>query len=121
MITRDARRCRNMCGAPEHLTSCQCSLWRRYLSQAGVSVAHVPDVAAAAAGAMNSVQASASGVRQSTNEVLMVAPTAFGFNDQVRASLLLSPTAAEVGGGVLLRTQEVLRSMTWALVDDVIY
>ena len=54
----------------------------------GVSVAHVPDVGAAARGAMNSVRALASSIRQSTNEVLMVAPTAFGFNDQV---LPLSP------------------------------
>ncbi len=46
---------------------------------------HVPDVAAAAQGAVNSARAAVRGVRQSTNEVLMVAPTAFGFNDQVGA------------------------------------
>lgn len=45
---------------------------------------HVPDVALAAAGMVNSARAAERGVRQSTNEVLMVAPTAFGFNDQVR-------------------------------------
>lgn len=31
----------------------------------------------------NSTRANSAQIRQSTNEVLMVAPTAFGFNDQV--------------------------------------
>lgn len=48
-------------------------------------MSHVPDVAVAAATGHNSTRAAASGVRQSTNEVFMVAPTAFGFNDQARA------------------------------------
>ncbi len=48
-------------------------------------MSHVPDVAVAAAAGHNSTRAAASGMRQSTNEVFMVAPTAFGFNDQARA------------------------------------
>jgi hypothetical protein len=55
---------------------------RRLLKREGVGVAHVPDIQLAALGAFNSVRARARGVRQSTNEVLMVAPTAFGFNQQ---------------------------------------
>ncbi len=51
-------------------------------------MSHVPDVAVAAAAGHNSTRAAASGVRQSTNEVFMVAPTAFGFNDQARAAAL---------------------------------
>ncbi|CAL8463431.1 g2965 [Coccomyxa elongata] len=54
----------------------------RHLNAEGIRAVHVPDVAAAVAGAVNSARAAQRGVRQSTNEVLMVAPTAFGFNDQ---------------------------------------
>lgn len=44
---------------------------------------HAPDVQAARHAAYNSSRAAASrGPRQSTNEVLMVAPTAFGFNEE---------------------------------------
>lgn len=60
----------------------------RFLSREGIRTAHVPDVAQAAAGALNSAHAAERSVRQSTNEVLMVAPTAFGFNDQVCCSIL---------------------------------
>ena len=42
-------------------------------------MSHVPHVGQQ----FNSMQANSARVRQSTNEVLMVAPTAFGFNDQV--------------------------------------
>ncbi len=56
----------------------------RHLNAEGIRAVHVPDVAAAVAGAVNSARAAQRGVRQSTNEVLMVAPTAFGFNDQVQ-------------------------------------
>ena len=48
-----------------------------------MGVSHVPDVGLAARGALNSARAAARGAHQSTNEVLMVAPTAFGFNNQV--------------------------------------
>ena len=85
-----------------------------------MSVAHVPDVAAAAAGALNSVRASAAGVRQSTNEVLMVAPTAFGFNDQVRRPCCLARLLLRWAGAFCCAMQDLLRSMAWALVDDVI-
>lgn len=45
---------------------------------------YVPDVAAAAKGGYNSAAAAlaALGARQSSNEVLMVAPTAFQFNEE---------------------------------------
>ena len=46
-------------------------------------MAHVPDVQAAQQASHNSARSAAGGgPRQSTNEVLMVAPTAFGFNAQ---------------------------------------
>jgi hypothetical protein len=53
------------------------------LRDAGVRVSHAHDVALAAAAATNSARAAArGGARQSTNTVLMVSPTAFGFNAQ---------------------------------------
>lgn len=53
------------------------------LRDAGVRVSHAHDVALAAASATNSARAAAKGgARQSTNSVLMVSPTAFGFNAQ---------------------------------------
>ncbi|KFM24395.1 hypothetical protein F751_3113 [Auxenochlorella protothecoides] len=54
------------------------------LRSAGIRPLHVPDVPAVAAQAarLNCLASGARGVRQSTNEVLMVAPTAFGFNEQ---------------------------------------
>ena len=42
-------------------------------------MSHVPHVGEH----FNSMRANSAQIRQSTNEVLMVAPTAFGFNDQV--------------------------------------
>jgi len=55
----------------------------RMLKREGVRVVHVPDVQAAKHALHNSARAAASrGPRQSSNEVLMVAPTAFGFNSQ---------------------------------------
>ena len=53
------------------------------LRDAGVRVSHAHDVALAAASATNSARAAAKGgARQSTNSVLMVSPTSFGFNAQ---------------------------------------
>ncbi|KAL3139071.1 hypothetical protein ABBQ32_005868 [Trebouxia sp. C0010 RCD-2024] len=52
----------------------------RLLRREGIKVCAVPDVTTAAK--QNSVKAMQRGSRQCTNEVLMVAPTAFGFNDQ---------------------------------------
>ena len=63
-------------------------LWCRFLNREGVRVSHVPHVRQQ----FNSMRANSAHVRQSTNEVLMVAPTAFGFNDQVDwRSCYLSP------------------------------
>ncbi len=53
----------------------------RFLKREGLRVVHAPDVQAAKHAEYNSSRAAACrGPRQSTNEVLMVAPTAFGFN-----------------------------------------
>ena len=53
------------------------------LRDAGVRVSHAHDVSLAAASATNSARAAAKGgARQSTNTVLMVSPTSFGFNAQ---------------------------------------
>lgn len=52
----------------------------RLLKRENIRVCAVPDVASAAK--HNSAKAMQQGKRQSTNEVLMVAPTAFGFNEQ---------------------------------------
>ena len=57
---------------------------RRFLSREGVRVSHVPSVSVT----LNSTRANSAALRQSTNEVLMVAPTAFGFNDQVGCRML---------------------------------
>ena len=83
----------------------------RLLKREGLRVSHVPDIRAATLEAMNSVRAARRGVRQSTNEVLMVAPTAFGFNDQAAQdnSFMHSSThgrQAAPGSGI---TDEVLR------------
>lgn len=63
-------------------------------------MAHVPDVMAAA---HNSARAAASrGPQQSTNEVLMVAPTAFGFNEEAAQdnSFMHSAASPEQGSDV---------------------
>lgn len=71
------------------LTSASCvavcmTLWQhhdcRLLRRENIKVCAVPDVAAASK--QNSAKAMQRGARQCTNEVLMIAPTAFGFNDQ---------------------------------------
>ena len=85
----------------------------RLLKREGLRVAHVPDVRAAQQAAYNSARSAASGgPRQSTNEVLMVAPTAFGFNAQAAQdnsfmhSSVSSQQAANPGSSV---TDAVLR------------
>ncbi|KAL4433427.1 hypothetical protein ABPG77_010280 [Micractinium sp. CCAP 211/92] len=54
----------------------------RFLKQHDMHTIMVPDVKAAAAGQLTSAVGAQRGIKQSTNEVLMVAPTAFVFNDQ---------------------------------------
>ena len=57
----------------------------RLLHGAGLRTLHVPRLDGSGASSLqklNSVASASRGVRQSTNEVLMVAPTAFGFNAQ---------------------------------------
>ncbi|KAG1667518.1 hypothetical protein FOA52_013708 [Chlamydomonas sp. UWO 241] len=51
-----------------------------YLHRHGASIALVPDVATASA--TTAAAGLSLGIRQSSNEVLMVSPTAFGFNEQ---------------------------------------
>jgi len=69
------------------------------LRRAGVRVSHAHDVGAAAAAALNSARAAARGARQSTNEVLMVAPTSFGFNAQAAQDNFFMHAHAEGPGG----------------------
>lgn len=59
----------------------------RLLHREGIRVSHVPDAALALTEeySANVAKISATASRQSTNEVLMVAPTAFGFNEQTAA------------------------------------
>lgn len=52
----------------------------RLLKREGIRTALVPDLAAVPK--YNSCQAVQRGLRQNTNEILMVAPTAFGFNSE---------------------------------------
>jgi len=83
-----------------------------FLAEQGVRAALVPDVrAAAAAGldaaaASNAVRDAACGYSpQSTNHVLMVAPTAFGFNEQAAQdnSFMHQGERASEGGSSLTR------------------
>jgi hypothetical protein len=80
-----------------------------FLSAQGVSAALVPDArAAAAAGPAggNAARAAAGGASpQSTNHVLMVAPTAFGFNEQAAQdnSFMHTGESAAEGGSALTR------------------
>ena len=76
----------------------------RFMRGHGIHVVHVPDVQAAAAGGLNSSVAAAAGVKQSTNEVLMVSPTAFGFNDQAAQDNTFMH--GSVGGGNSVTQQE---------------
>lgn len=71
-------------------------------------VALVPDVAAAGLAEATPVVGATKGVRQSTNEVLMVAPTAFGFNEQAAQDNSFMHAAQKPGEGTEL-TKQVLR------------
>ena len=69
----------------QHFTTCNTHLSMprlscRLLKREGIRTALVPDLAAVPK--YNSCQAVQRGLRQSTNEILMVAPTAFGFNHE---------------------------------------
>lgn len=75
-----------------------------YASEAGLQVALVPELQ----GSHNSVTAVQKGIRQSTNEVLMVAPTAFGFNEQAAQDNSFMHKAATPGAGSSL-TRKVLK------------
>lgn len=82
-----------------------------FLGGQRLSMALVPDVEAAAAAAArgapgNAARSAAGGASpQSTNHVLMVAPTAFGFNDQAAQdnSFMHQGEKAEEGGSALTR------------------
>lgn len=98
-----------------------------YLQRKGLSVALVPDVTAAAAAAAalrtkipNSV-AAATKLRsmQSTNSVLMVAPTAFGFNEQAAQDNSFMNQAETPQQGSSLTRQVSTSSSTsgWPLQD----
>jgi hypothetical protein len=89
----------------------------RLLHREGVRVCHVPDVALALNGSYNSTvgMLAAKAARQSTNEVLMVAPTAFGFNEQTAADNTFMHSSGKTGsksnvaGKTETVTQTVLR------------
>ncbi|GLC77786.1 hypothetical protein PLESTB_000956200 [Pleodorina starrii] len=72
-------------------------------------VSLVPDVAAADLQGATPVVAAKKGVRQSSNEVLMVAPTAFGFNEQAAQDNSFMHAAAKPGEGGNALTRQVLR------------
>ena len=77
----------------------------RFLKREGMRIVHAPDVQAAKHAQYNSSRsASCRGPRQSTNEVLMMAPTAFGFNPEAAQdnSFMHSSTSSE---GALLPTE----------------
>ena len=82
----------------------------RFLSRSRIAASLLPDLARVAldADAPNSVRGPAHGVSQSSNSVLMVAPTAFGFNEQTAADNHFMHTAARPGEGDGL-TSAVLR------------
>lgn len=74
----------------------------RYLKQQNIRVCLVPDVASAGNPAYTSITGASKGIRQSTNEVLMVAPTAFGFNEQAAQDNSFMHTAQKAGEGSAL-------------------
>lgn len=86
-----------------------------FFSRQGLRVALVPDVASAASSAASSAAPNAARIAaagaspQSTNSVLMVAPTAFGFNEQAAQdnSFMHAGEAASEGGSPL--TRQVLK------------
>lgn len=81
----------------------------RLLKREGLRVAHVPHIQASTC---NSAKAAANcGPRQSTNEVLMVAPTAFEFNDQTAQdnSFMHSSAGGQVASADSKIARRVLR------------
>lgn len=78
----------------------------RYLSDAQVRVCLLPDVSSSRP--YTSVTGATMGVRQSTNEVLMVAPTAFGFNEQAATdnSFMHAADAASAGSPLTRQVRE---------------
>jgi len=78
----------------------------RYLKTQGVRVALLPDVSQVSGS--TAVTGVTRRVRQSTNEVLMVAPTAFGFNEQAAQDNSFMHAASKPGEGSAL-TRQVLK------------
>mmetsp|Transcript_25245 Transcript_25245/g.54866 ORF Transcript_25245/g.54866 Transcript_25245/m.54866 type:complete len:494 (-) Transcript_25245:950-2431(-) len=78
-----------------------------YLNKHHTRVALLPDLAASSALQSTAVTGASRGVRQSTNEVLMVAPTAFGFNEQAAQDNSFMHAAQKPGEGNSL-TRQVL-------------
>ncbi|KAG2502170.1 hypothetical protein HYH03_000657 [Edaphochlamys debaryana] len=72
-------------------------------------VALLPDVALPGLERATPVVGTTKGVRQSSNEVLMVAPTAFGFNEQAAQDNSFMHAAAKPGEGGNELTRQVLR------------
>jgi hypothetical protein len=83
------------------------------LSQ-GARVALLPDLSGIRSGA-TAVVAATRGVRQSSNEVLMVAPTAFGFNEQAAQVRWQSPDQLlnELHVAAAARLHVTVTSLAW--------
>ncbi|MEW5308120.1 MAG: hypothetical protein WDW38_000101 [Sanguina aurantia] len=79
-----------------------------YVHQQEILSVLVPDVEAAEVEAMTAVRGASLGVRQSTNTILMVSPTAFGFNEQAAQDNSFMHVASAPGAGSEL-TRTVLR------------
>lgn len=80
-----------------------------YLHSHHVKMALVPDVDSPAAPESTPVKAARWGVRQSSNRIMQVAPTAFGFNEQAAQDNSFMQVADKPGEGSGLLTREVLR------------
>jgi len=79
----------------------------RYLKSNSIEVDYVPDLQQAVQGAYNGSRIAVDGALQSSNEVLMVAPTAFTFNQQAAQDNYFMTSIDESSGGLV--TQQVCR------------
>ncbi|KAF5835837.1 Amidinotransferase-domain-containing protein [Dunaliella salina] len=78
----------------------------RYLNNEGVRIALVPDVSKAEGS--TAAKGAKLALKQSSNEVLMVAPTAFGFNEQAAEDNSFMHVAPKPGPGSRNLTHQVL-------------
>eukprot|EP00798_Chlamydomonas_sp_ICE-L_P016096 gene16096-22238_t len=79
-----------------------------FLHRNKIGAALVPDVKSASLSSLTAVIGATKSIRQSSNEVLMVAPTSFGYNEQAAQDNSFMHVAAKPGEGSEL-TRKVLR------------